>query len=155
MRKTLNLRFRWRQLGIRKSDDGLPGRHGRRCRGSHPGQLEPGQRDVAAAQREPAGARVARRDETPSASARAAAQPPPSPHARSPSAPAPTAAPPRWLHAPVLLVPGRPQPRIAHVRFCSLHHCFFTFSPFSAHFRPVVVFFFLQLFFHFYTFFIR
>lgn len=113
---------RWRQLGIGQPDDGLPRGHGRRRRrGPHARQLEPRQRDVAPAQREPPGAGLARRDEAPSPSARAAPQPSPSPHAGPPSAPAATAAPPRRLHAPVLLVPGRPQSRIAHVRLCTCY----------------------------------
>lgn len=98
--------YRWRKLGVGKSDDGLPRRHGRRWRRPHAWKLEPGQRNVAPAQRESARAIVARRDEASPPSARATPQPSPSPYARTSSAPATTASASRWLHATVLLVPG-------------------------------------------------
>jgi len=106
---------RRRKFRIGQPDDGLPRRHGRRGRRPHPRQLESRKRDVASAQREPPGARLARRDEAPSAPPRAAPHPSSPAHARASSSTAATAAASRGLHAAVLLVPGGPQPGIAHV----------------------------------------
>lgn len=102
----LRYRFRRRKFRVGQPDDGLPRRHGRRRRGSHPRQFEPRKRDVASAQRESTRTLLAGRDEAPSASARATAHPPPPPYAWPPSAATAAAAAPRGLHATVLLVPS-------------------------------------------------
>ena len=98
--------YRGRKFCVGQPDDGLPRRHGRRGRRSHPRELEPRKRDVASAQREPTGTLLAGWDEASSASTRAASFPSSSAHGRTSSTATATAATSRGLHAAVLLVSG-------------------------------------------------
>lgn len=111
--------FRGRKFRVGQPDDGLPRRHGRRGRRSHPRELESRKRDVASAQREPAGTLLAGWDEASSASTRATPFPSSPAHGRASSTATATAAASRGLHAAVLLVPGGSQSRTTHVSAAS------------------------------------